>query len=71
MTWENVDLQAKTLKVIDTKNHLDHMLSLSDFLYEWLLQRKNSAINEYVFLRASGTGYVSEQRKQMAKVIKE
>ena len=71
MTWDNVDLQAKTLKVTDTKNHLDHTLPLSDFLYDLLLQRKNSASNEYVFQRASGTGYVSEQRKQMAKVIKE
>ena len=71
MTWNNVDLQAKTLKVTDTKNHLDHTLPLSDFLYDLLQQRKNSATNEYVFQRASGTGYVSEQRKQMAKVIKE
>ncbi len=71
MTWDNVDLQAKTLKVIDTKNHLDHTLPLSDFLYDLLQKRKNNATNEYVFQRASGTGYVSEQRKQMAKVIKE
>jgi integrase len=71
MTWDNVDLQAKTLKVIDTKNHLDHTLPLSDFLYELLLQRKNDASNEYVFQRASGIKYVSEQRKQMAKITKE
>ncbi len=71
MIWHNVDLQSKTLKVTDTKNHLDHTLPLSDFLYDLLQQRKNSAINEYVFQRANGTGYISEQRKQMAKVIKE
>ncbi len=71
MTWNNVDLQAKTLKVIDTKNHLDHTLPLSGFLYDLLRQRKNNAINEYVFQRANGTGYISEQRKQTAKVIKE
>lgn len=40
MIWDNVDLQAKTLKVIDTKNHLDHTLPLSDFLYDLLQQRK-------------------------------
>ena len=71
MTWNNIDLQAKTLKVMDTKNHSDHTLPLSDFLYDLLRKRKEHAINEYVFHRASGTGYVSEQRKQMAKVIKE
>ncbi len=71
MTWNNIDLQAKTLKVTDTKNHSDHTLPLSDFLYDLLQKRKAQAINEYVFHRASGTGYVCEQRKQMAKVIKE
>ncbi|MBL8499282.1 MAG: integrase family protein [Nitrosomonas sp.] len=71
MTWDNVDLQAQTLKVTDTKNHSDHNLPLSDFLYELLRKRKEHAMNEYVFHRASGTGYVSEQRKQMAKVVKE
>jgi integrase len=70
MTWNNIDLKAKTLKVIDTKNHLDHTLPLSDFLYDLLQQRKNTAINEYVFQRANGAGYISEQRKQIAKVIK-
>lgn len=71
MTWNNVDLKARTLKVIDTKNHMDHTLPLSDFLYDLLQQRKNNATNEYVFQRANGTGYISEQRKQIAKVIKE
>jgi integrase len=71
MTWKNVDLKAKTLKVIDTKNHMDHTLPLSDFLYDLLQQRKNNATNEYVFQRANGTGYISEQRKQTTKVIKE
>ena len=71
MTWDNIDLKAKTLKVTDTKNHLDHTLPLSDFLYDLLQQRKNNAINKFVFQRANGTGYISEQRKQTAKVIKE
>lgn len=71
MTWNNVDLQAKTLKVTDTKNHLDHTLPLSDFLYDLLQQRKNNAANDYVFQRSDGQGHITEQRKQMAKVIKE
>jgi integrase len=71
MTWNNVDLKARTLKVTDTKNHQDHTLPLSDFLFDLLQQRKNNAINEFVFQRANGTGYISEQRKQLAKIIKE
>lgn len=71
MTWNNVDLKARTLKVTDTKNHQDHTLPLSDFLFNLLQQRKNNAINEYVFQRANGTGYISEQRKQIIKIIKE
>lgn len=71
MTWNNVDLKARTLKVTDTKNHQDHTLPLSDFLFDLLQQRKNNAINEYVFQRANGTGYISEQRKQIIKIIKE
>lgn len=51
MTWNNVDLKARTLKVTDTKNHQDHTLPLSDFLFDLLQQRKNNAINEYVFQR--------------------
>jgi integrase len=31
LTWANVDLKTKTLKVNDTKNHLDHTLPLSIF----------------------------------------
>ncbi|MBS0424430.1 MAG: integrase family protein [Proteobacteria bacterium] len=71
MTWDNVDLQAKTLKVTDTKNHLDHTLPLSDFIYDFLQQRKANAVNAYVFQRSDGEGHITEQRKQMAKVIKE
>lgn len=71
MTWNNVDLQAKTLKVTDTKNHLDHTLPLSDFIYDLLQQRKATAVNTYVFQRSDGQGHITEQRKQMAKVIKE
>lgn len=67
----NKDMVAKTLKVTDTKNHQGHTLPLSDFLFDLLQQRKSNAINDYVFQRANGTGYISEQRKQTGKIIKE
>lgn len=71
LTWANVDLKTKTLKVMDTKNHLDHTLPLSDFLFDLFQQRKASVVNEYVFPGSGGMGHITEQRKQMAKVIQE
>lgn len=71
LTWSNVDLRAKTLTVEDTKNHQDHTLPLSDFLFDLLQRRKPDAVNEYVFPGANGTGRIVEQRKQMDKVTKE
>ncbi|PTN11564.1 tyrosine-type recombinase/integrase [Nitrosomonas aestuarii] len=71
LTWNNIDLKSKTLKVINTKNHLDHTLPLSDFLYDLLQERKTHAINEYVFPKVSGNGYIVEPRKQMAKIIEQ
>ena len=71
LAWENVDLHAKTLTVKDTKNHLDHTLPLSDFLFDMLLRRKAQAVNEYVFPGANGVGRIVEQRKQMDRVIEE
>ncbi len=71
LTWSNVDFRGKTLTVKDTKNHQDHMLPLSDFLYD-LLQRRNAlAVNEYVFPGAHGVGRITEQRKQMIRVTEE
>lgn len=34
-------------------------------------QREVNAVNNYVFQRSDGEGHITEQRKQMAKVIKE
>lgn len=43
LTWDRVDLKAKTLTVIDTKNRNDHTLPLSDFLLEMLTARFDGA----------------------------
>lgn len=50
---------------------MDHTLPLSDFLYDLLQKRKNSATNEYVFQKASGEGRIIEPRKQMLKIIEQ
>lgn len=71
LKWNQVDLKAKTLTIIDTKNHEAHTLPLSDYLFKLLSGRKEIAINEYVFPGTGAAGHLIEPRKQMAKVIKE
>lgn len=71
LAWENIDLRAKTLTVLDTKNHLDHTLPLPDFLFTLLCNRKQSTVNEFVFPDATGTGRITDQTRQMNKVIQE
>lgn len=68
LKWQHIDFKAKTLTIFNTKNHNDHTLPLSDYLYELLARRKQSAINDYVFPGTGKEGYLIEPRKQMAKV---
>jgi integrase len=69
LKWGNVDLQAKTLTITDTKNHQQHVLPLSDYLYQLLQSRKGDATNEYVFSGTGKGGYIVEPRRQMGKII--
>lgn len=68
LKWADVDLKDKTLTVRDTKNHSDHTLPLSDYLFDLLSQRKARAAGEYVFPGTGAGGYIVEPRAQMAKV---
>ncbi len=69
LKWEQVDLKAKTLTIIDTKNRQPHTLPLSDYLYTLLLNRQHNTKSNYVFPGTGENGYIIEPRKQMAKVI--
>jgi len=70
LRWDQVDLNAQTLTVTDTKNRQPHTLPLSDWLYNMLAQRKQQSSSLFVFPGPGKTGYIVEPRKQMAKVIK-
>jgi integrase len=69
LSWDDVDLTAKTLTIPDTKNHQAHTLPLSDFLQD-LLSRRYAARtgSRYVFPGSGKDGYLVEPRRQMAKV---
>lgn len=68
LKWDQIDLKAKTLTVLDTKNHEPHALPLSGFLFELLQLRKANRTNEYVFSGTGVAGHIVEPRKQMSKI---
>lgn len=69
LTWMDVDLKGKTLMVRDTKNHRDHTLPLSDYLFNILKARKTCATGDYVF--ESSKGRMQNLRYAQEAVIKE
>jgi integrase len=71
LTWEQIDLKAKTLLIIDTKNHQQHLLPLSDYLFALLSRRRESSIGKYVFPGTGSGGYLIEPKRQISKVIAE
>jgi integrase len=65
LKWQDVDLVGRTLTIRDTKNHEDHTLPLSDFLFDLLSRRKAEASNEFVFPGGGRSGHIYEPRKYM------
>ena len=49
LTCQHVNLHDKSLTIPDTKNHEDHVLLLSDFLYDLLNTRRANAASIYAF----------------------
>jgi integrase len=54
LTWSDVDLRAKTLICRDPKNGRDHVMPLSDYLFELMMRRKASARSPLVFADSLG-----------------
>ncbi len=54
LTWDNVDLRARTATFADTKNHTDHVLPLPGYLLEMLTQRQAGAAGRSVFADEAG-----------------
>ena len=71
LTWNRVDLKDRTIMIKDTKNHTDHTLPITDFLYDLLVNRKAEAKTKYVFPNEIDTGHMTDPKKQIARVVKE
>lgn len=70
LTWSNVDLANRTLKVPDTKNGEDHLLPLSDYLQDLLAARYKQAEDDavYVFPGDKDNPYLIEPRSVVKKI---
>ena len=71
LTWDNVDLRARTVSIADTKNREPHTLPLPDFLLQMLKSRKAAAGDGYVFPGDGRRGHLVEPRKQVLRVCAE
>jgi len=72
LKWNQIDLKAKTLTVIDTKNRKPLTLPLGPFILKMLKARNNNATeSEFVFPSTGKTGHLVESKYQTAQVTKE
>jgi integrase len=69
LTWGDVDLAGKTVRVRDPKNRNDHTLPLSDYLHELFSRRQAVAVSDYVFAGSDGRR-ISNFRYTLANVEK-
>ena len=69
LIWSDVDFDRQTLTVRDTKNHRDHTLPISDYLFDLLKARKKEATGKYVFQTSKGR--MQNLRYAQEEVIKQ
>lgn len=70
LKWDDVDLSARTLKVIDTKNGKPHVLPLPNYLLKLFEDRKHIQTGEssYVFPGQGKRGYISKPNRAIRKI---
>lgn len=71
LRWIDIDLESKTLTVIDTKNREEHTLPLSNFLDDLFRRRKTGALSEYVFPGKDRSNHVVCIEKHKRKAAEE
>lgn len=70
LEWKNVDFQDKTILVKDTKNHDDHMLPMSTYLYQIMLRRRATADSDFVFPGGGIRGHITDLRDSITEVCR-
>lgn len=71
LTWENIDLEDKTLHIPDTKNNEPLTLPLSDYLVQLLKDRKPLCGNSlYVFPSSNGTSFLQGPERYLELINK-
>lgn len=68
LQWESIDLEDRTLKIQDPKNHQPLVLPLSNFVFDLLVRRYKETPGEFVFPGAGKRGHLVESREQSLEV---
>lgn len=71
LLWSNVDFKSRTITLFDTKNSDDHILPLSDFLYDLLKGRKTVAASDWVFESPVHVGMPLKETRTAIKRVSE
>ncbi len=69
LKWTQVDLISSTITILDPKNHIDHVLPLSDYLQDLLHSRHEDHESGYVFADTRGRS-ISNFRYAQASIKK-
>jgi len=70
LRWSDIDLEARTLSITETKNREPLLLPLSDFLAELFTERRRLVDGEWVFPGTGEHGRLMEPRPQMRRITK-
>ena len=68
LRWEDIDFEARTMKIPVTKNHESLTLPMSSFLLDLLTERRACTNGVFVFPGNGAAGHLVEPRKQVAKI---
>lgn len=68
LAWENIDFNARTMLIPETKNKLPLTLPLSNYLYDLFHTRQQTSNNPWVFPSKRGNHPIKEPRQQIIRV---
>ncbi len=67
LRWSDVDFEEKTFVIREPKNHRDHTLPMSDFIFDVFKHRKAISVSDFVFANKRGQ-VIYNFRYAMAKL---